>query len=101
MLFFFYNDYKSGTKFVKITPSRKKMMNSLGRRCYKSMATEISAHKEIGSYVLTSLALQMRKEMSNICSLSHNSLLRSKQSAIKHFSWQSLLLEFTSKLQLY
>ena len=74
------------------------MINSLGRRCYKTVATEVSAHKEASSYALTSLALQVRKEMSNISALNHNSLLRNPHSAIKHFSWKSILFEFTIKL---
>ena len=74
------------------------MINSLGRRFYKAAATEISTAKETKPYTLTSIALQVRKEMSNLCSITHNSLLRDSHNAIKQFTWQSILSEFTNKL---
>ena len=49
-------------------------------------------------YAIGSLALQVCKEMSDICSLQHNSLLRDSHKAIKEFSWQVILTEFAYKL---
>ena len=74
------------------------MINSLGRRCYKAAATQLSTHKQTKMYAIGSLALQVRKEMSDICSLQHNSLLRDSHKAIKEFSWQAIQTEFAYKL---
>ena len=73
-------------------------MNSLGRKCYKAAATHIATAKETKSYTITSLALQMRKEMTEICSVKHNSMLRDSHRSIKNFCWESIYFEFNQKV---
>ena len=91
-------EYKSGSKRVKVTPSRRKAIKSLGRRNYKAAATSIALGNKTKFYIVNSIACQIRREMVNICSLNQPSLLRGSNNCIKKFNWQAILSEFSLKL---
>ena len=91
-------EYKSGSKCVTVTPSRKKAIESLGRRSYKAAATNIASGNKTKAYIVHSVAYLIRQEMANICSIRHPSLLRDSHSAVKKFNWQAILSEFSLKL---
>ena len=48
--------------------------------------------------ILTKLALKIQKEMKEISSLTHDSILRDTVEAVKHFSWETVGLELHDKL---
>ena len=91
-------EYKSGSKCLTVTPSRRKAIKSLGRRNYKAAATNIASGNKTKAYIVHSVAYQIRQEMANICSIRHPSLLRDSHSAVKKFNWQAILSEFSLKL---
>jgi len=86
------------SKATVITPRRKKAVVSLTTGCYRSAATNIVAFSKTHNYVLSALAKQMRTEMKTICSLSHNSILRSNHEAVKHFSWEIIWKELVQQV---
>ena len=49
-------------------------------------------------HVVASLTQQIRKEMNDICSTNHYSLLRDSYEAVKQFSWESIWLEYEAKV---
>ena len=49
-------------------------------------------------HVVTSLSQQIRKEMNEICSADHHSILRDSYEAVKRFSWESIWLEYQAKV---
>lgn len=50
--------------------------------------------------MLPILAKHIRAEMNDICSTKSYSMLRDKHEALKHFSWETLWLEFQQKVPL-
>ena len=86
------------SKTTVITPRHKKAVVSLTTGRYKRAATNIVAFSRTHHYVLSALVKQMRIEMKTICSLSHNSILRSNHDAVKHFSWEIILREFMGQI---
>ena len=81
-----------------MTPSRKRIVNSLGRRSYKAAARAITSSDQTKRHVVGSIALQIRHEMSDICSLQNPSLLRNSYADIKNFSWKALSSEFSKRV---
>ena len=54
--------------------------------------------KTTSQHVVTSLSQQIRKEMNEICSADHHSILRESYEAVKRFSWESIWLEYQAKV---
>lgn len=73
-------------------------MVALTTGCYNSAAASIFSFSKTHNHVLAAVARQMRKEMKELCSLNHNSLLRSDHEAIKHFSWVAIFEELVKKV---
>lgn len=63
-------------------------MISLATKRYQSAASSVFAFSKTHDYVLTSFARQIRCEFKEICSLKHNSVLRSGHETMKNFSWE-------------
>lgn len=81
-----------------MTPSRKRIVNSLGRKSYQAAARAITSADSTKCHVLSSIAQQIRHEMSDICSLQNSSLLRNSYAGIKNFSWKALSSEFYARV---
>ena len=47
---------------------------------------------------ISSICHTIHKEMKNICSLSHDSILRDSHEGVKHFSWQTVFLELKNNM---
>ena len=90
--------YPSGVKHFDLTPNRKKTIISYTKRHYKAAAKRIVNSKATLQHVVTSLSQQIRKEMNEICSADHNSVLRDSYEAVKRFSWESIWLEYQAKV---
>lgn len=88
--------YQSGTKSMKITPSRKKVVSAYARRSYKSAASGIAKLGE--KHVLAAVAAKIKSEMMQICSYKFSSLLRKNNKELRHFNWGELWLELVLKV---
>ena len=75
--------YPSGAKYFDITPQRKRTVISYAKRHYKAAAKRIVNAKATSQHVVASLTQQIRKEMNDICSTNHYSLLRDSYEAVK------------------
>ena len=91
-------DYNSGLKRYEVTPSRKRAVIALSKRNYRTAARKITKDSSTSSYTLAALVHKVRGEMTELCSLQHNSLLRDLHEAVKRFSWETLWREFEMKL---
>lgn len=86
--------YPSGTKVFKAnTPLRKRGLKTLARRHYKSLASTVMASTTTSTRVVTEVAQRIRAEMKAISSQRHDSILLDTVEAVKHFSWETILLE--------
>ena len=90
--------YPSGVKHFDLTPQRKKTVISYTKRHYKAAANRIVNSRATSQHVITSLTQQMRKEINEICSTDHHSILRDSYEAMKKFSWESIWLEYQAKV---
>lgn len=57
---------------------------------YKSAAKKVVALHQMQLHTIVAVAQQARLEMKKICSLGHNSVLRSSNKTLKQFSWMSI-----------
>lgn len=86
--------YSSGSKSYKIaTPWRKKVIKRIARRSYPSMTTAVVESETSCMSAVHSLSFKMKQEMSALCSLKCDSILRDNIEAVKHFSWMTIWLE--------
>ncbi len=88
-------DYPSGQKYYRIgTPWRKQSVKGLaGRSLLQSKLTS-----EVGKETtITNVSRLMLKEISDLCSLEHDTILRDNIQAVKQFSWETIWLELLSK----
>ena len=76
------------------TPNRKKTIASLSRRNYRAAATAFVNVELAKPHMIAQVAKFIQEEMKRICSLEHNSILRSQHDQIKSFNWESILTEF-------
>lgn len=67
---------------------------SMVRGSYRAAAKKVVALDQMQLHTITAVAQQARIEMKKICSLGHNSILRSSNEALKQFSWISMWEEF-------
>ena len=88
-------DYPCGAvKSFKLTPNRKRPVMSLSRRNYTAAANGLTNSECLADHLLDSVALQVRNEMTYICSKGHNSILRNPSTKnIQEFNWRSVCLE--------
>ena len=70
-----------------ITPRRQPVVRSLSRRSYKAATSTFTRLPRTSVYLLQRLVSQIRKEITAICSLKHNSILRGNHKTLKNFSW--------------
>ena len=48
--------------------------------------------------MISKLVIRIKEEMKDICSISHDSILRDHIEAVKHFHWDTVFLELVRKL---
>ena len=88
-------DYPCGAeKSFELTPNRKRPMMSLGRRNYTAAASGFTNSKCLSDHILDSVALQVRSEMTYICSEEYNSVLcKPSTKNIQEFNWDKICIE--------
>ena len=91
-------EYPSGTKHFDLTPNKKKAIISYTKRHYRAAAKKITTSKDMSEPIRISLTQQIRKEMAEICSTEHHSILRDTHEAVKRFSWEIVWSEYQCKV---
>ena len=90
--------YKSRTQtFCISTPSRKKCVRKLARRSYTSMAATVVNSPTMCATVITKLVAKIKAEMRKLSSKEHDSILRDTIEAVKHFHWDTVMLELVQR----
>lgn len=91
--------YKGGTKTYSIhTPSRKQCVKRITRKNYVSMASTIANSPTLSKAMIAKIAIKIKHEMKDISSDSHDSILRDTVEAVKHFHWETVILELLKKM---
>lgn len=92
-------DYKAGERKYSIkTPSRKSAIKHLSRKSYTSLANDILDSPVKRRALQTQLVLRIRREMQDLSSLEHNSILRDNVEAVKKFSWETVWSDLKRKM---
>ena len=86
--------YKSGTRKFKIrTPVRRKCIKGLTRKSYYSTASSMVNSTQMLKALLYKLSLKIKIEMKSISSDEYDSILRDHTTALKHFHWDTIVLD--------
>ena len=94
-------DYPSGTKIYNVssgTPSRKAGIKQYARRCYQAVAATAAKSAPTCEKKMREVARTIRREMEDLASADHDSILRDTTEAVKHFSWETIALELKKKV---
>ena len=76
------------------TPTRKRGIQRLARRNYKSLASTMFTSAEFTKSAMVKLTCRIRDEMQKMSSDAHDSILRDRIEAVKQFSWETVYLEY-------
>ena len=89
--------YPSCEKVVNAeSPRVKDNIRQLVCESYSSLSCSIVSSSCTTNQVIAKISLCIRKEMKNMCSDSHDSILRDSCEGIAQFSWQTIWLELTT-----
>ena len=92
-------DFPSGSRVFKVrTPSRKAAIKQYARRCYHAVAATTVKSAPTSSKVLREIALRIKREMNELATVEHHSILQDNVEAVKHFSWETVILELRRKV---
>ena len=80
------------------TPARKQGIKRLARRNYKSMASTLVNSPAMCKFILTEVSRKIKREMKDLSSNKHDSLLSDTVEAVKHFHWETVALELEDKM---
>ena len=89
---------KSRTQtFCISTPSRKKCVRKLARRSYTLMAATVVNSPTMCASVITKLVAKIKAEMRKLSSKEHDSILMDTIEVVKHFHWDTVMLELVQR----
>ena len=75
------------------TPSRKAGIKGIARRSYKTLASTIAKSPIMLASMLKEVCGAIKVEMKQLSSDKHDSVLRDNIEAVKHFHWDTVMLE--------
>ena len=75
------------------TPSRKAGIKGIARRSYKTLASTIAKSPKMLASMLKEVCGAIKVEMKQLSSDKHDSVLRDNIEAVKHFHWDTVMLE--------
>ena len=75
------------------TPLRKHTINSLARCSYSKAAATSVKCKVMSSKILLEVTRKIKRELQDMSSDDHGSILRDTNEAVKRFSWETAILE--------
>ena len=92
--------YQTGRrKVINVnTPVRKQGIKRLARRQYKSLASMMLTTTDCSKSTVVEFARKIRGEMQKLSSEAHDSILRDTLEAVKHFSWDTVMLEYAKMI---
>ena len=70
------------------------MHQRLARRTYRSLASTIISSPDTCKPLILELSRKMKEEMKVPASNKHDSILRDTNAAVKHFHWETVMLEY-------
>ena len=88
--------HNSGAKHYKMTPCRKVLAKRVARRSYPALCGSLV--KSHNDHIIKHLSIAVRKELSHICSVRHDSLVRDGYDKMKKFSWDMLYSEYVENI---
>ncbi len=82
------------------TPSRKRAIKHLSRRSYTSLSVDVLSSTSSTSFkaVVSQVALKIKREMKDLSSDQHDSILKDNVEGVKMFSWETVKVELNRKL---
>ena len=80
------------------TPTRKQSIKRLTRRSYKSLASTVVNSPSTSKSIMTEICRKIKVEMKDLSSDKHDSILRDTVEAVKHFHWETVMLELERKV---
>ena len=80
------------------TPSRKKCIKRITRKTYVSMASSVVNSPRMSKSIISEVATKIKSEMKDLSSDAHDSILRDSMEAVKHFHWDTVMLELLDKI---
>ena len=98
---FFYQvnlGYPSGDKTVDVvSPWRRKNVKRVVRQNYASLSSSVATSPRTSNLVISNICRVIHKEMKDICSHSHDSILCDSHDGLKQFSWETVFTELKEK----
>ena len=89
----------AGTRVYNVhTPSRKRHIKRVTRRSYVALASSVVNSPSTSKSVLDKVAIRIKSEMKALSSTKHDSILRDSVEAVKHFHWDTVMIELSRNL---
>lgn len=85
--------FQYSQKFHITTPTHKTAIKRLARKSFNAFASGSITSPRTSKALLSQLALKIKKEMKELSSDKHDSILRDTNEAVKQFSWETVSLE--------
>ncbi len=82
-----------------VTPTRKKAVVALSRRCDLKAAKECLANEKVRSYIISKVGFTIRKEIKLMSTF--QSVLRSELPDLKNFKWDMIYNELQQKAPIF
>ena len=79
------------------TPTRKAGIKQYTRHRYQAVAATAVKSAPTSDKVMREVARKIKKEMHDIATSKHDSILRDTVEAVKHFSWDTVTIELQMK----
>ena len=73
-------------------------MKRLARGSYTALSASLTKSDRMGNQIIADIIRIVRKEMKELSSESHSSILRDTFEAVKRFSWETVWMELVNKV---
>jgi hypothetical protein len=84
--------------FTVTSPWSKQNVKRLARKNLSSLVSSFADSPRTSNLVLKRVSFIIHKEMTDICSLHHNSVLRDGDDGVKYFNWDTVWVELAQKM---
>ncbi len=79
------------------SPWRQENIKRVAEGRYSALSSSVAGSDRTEDIVLSRIAHRIKQEMKDICSESHDSILRDSHEAVKRFSWETVWLELQGR----
>ena len=80
------------------TPSRKRQIKRIVKKLYCAVASSAMSSPIQSRQIIRQVGSKIKAEMKDLSSFTHDSILNNSREAVKWFSWETIRLEFESKM---